>query len=82
MTIAFTRNETFRDDFTFRNSPAAIPLEALAKADPGELERVRASIDAGLASDRAGPYAARLQRAQGVRDLVEGRRKLSSILFA
>ena len=58
------------------NSPTAIPLEALAHADPEALPRLRASIDAGLESDRAGPYARRLQRAQGVRDLIEGRRKL------
>ena len=58
------------------NSPTAIPLAALVQADPEALDQLRASIDAGLQSDRAGPYARRLQRAQGVRDLVEGRRRL------
>jgi putative cardiolipin synthase len=58
------------------NSPAAIPLQALVRAEPEALGRLRASIDTGLQSERAGPYAQRLQRAQGVRDLIEGRRKL------
>ena len=58
------------------NSPTAIPLAALVEAQPQALERLRASIDAGLQSERAGPYAKRLQRAQGVRDLIEGRRRL------
>lgn len=58
------------------NSPTAIPLSALVQAGPDDLERVRASIDAGLKSDRAGPYAKKLQRAQGARDLIEGRRNL------
>ena len=58
------------------NSPTAIPLEALVHAGPEALQRLRSSIDAGLASDRAGPYARRLQSSQGVRDLIEGRRRL------
>lgn len=58
------------------NSPTAIPLSALVEVEPGQLDRLRASIDAGLKSDRAGPYAQKLQRAQGARDLIEGRRRL------
>jgi putative cardiolipin synthase len=58
------------------NSEAAIPLQALVEAGPQALEKLRGSIDSGLQADRAGPYARRLQSAQGVRALLEGRRPM------
>jgi putative cardiolipin synthase len=58
------------------NSPSAIPLEALAKAPAGALDRVRSSLDAGLGSERAGPYALRLEQSPGVRGLVERKRPM------
>jgi len=58
------------------NSRTAVPLAALVQAEPDALPRLRASIDAGLRSARARPYAQRLQRAPEVRDLLAGERPL------
>jgi len=58
------------------NSPTAIPLEALVHAGPDALERLRASIDAGLQSERATPYARRLASSREVRELLAGRRHM------
>jgi putative cardiolipin synthase len=58
------------------NSRSAIPLEALVRAPDGALERTRASLDAGLGSERAGPYAQRLRESPGVQDLVALKRPL------
>jgi len=58
------------------NSPSAIPLAALARAGAGDLERVRASLDAGLGSDRAGPYALCLKQSPQLRDLLAGKQPL------
>ena len=56
------------------NSPSAIPLVALVEARPGALDRARASLDAGLGSDRAGPFARRLRDSSQVQELLDGRR--------
>ncbi|WP_369980460.1 phospholipase D family protein [Xanthomonas bundabergensis] len=58
------------------NSRSAVPLGALVQAEPEALSRLRASIDAGLGSARAHPYAQRLRQAPSVRNLVEGERPL------
>ncbi|UYB53656.1 phospholipase D family protein [Xanthomonas sp. AM6] len=58
------------------NSRTAVPLGALVQAEPEALPRLRASIDAGLRSARAHPYAQRLRRAPSVRNLLEGERPL------
>lgn len=57
------------------NSASAIPLEALAQAEAGALERVRESLDAGLLSTRAGPYLERLGSSEQVRELLQGKRR-------
>ncbi|WP_028928075.1 phospholipase D family protein [Pseudoxanthomonas suwonensis] len=56
------------------NSVSAIPLAALAEAEPGALDRARRNLGAGLTSDRAGPYAKRLRGSPGVRELLQGKR--------
>ncbi|WP_218569449.1 phospholipase D family protein [Pseudomonas sp. Hp2] len=58
------------------NSRSAIPLAALAEASPDALDRLRAGIDAGMASPKARPYLQRLRQSPNVRDLVQGRRAL------
>ena len=58
------------------NSASAIPLSALVDPGTGALERVRASIDAGLASPRAAPYLQRLKDSPGVNDLMGGKARI------
>lgn len=58
------------------NSPSAIPLEALVHAKPAALARVRRRMDVEAPAERARPYVQRVQAAPGVRDLLEGRRRL------
>ena len=58
------------------NSEAAIPLEALVRAGPEALPRLRRSIDAGEASVRAAPYLQRLRESERVRALMEGGARL------
>jgi len=58
------------------NSATAIPLAALVDVEPDALERVRASIDAGLTSPRAAPYMQRLAQSPRVRDLMQGRARM------
>ncbi|KAF1688108.1 phospholipase D family protein [Pseudoxanthomonas broegbernensis] len=58
------------------NSASAIPLEAMVRAEPGALERLRDGIDAGLQSVRAAPYIGRLRQSPRVRDLLEGRARM------
>ena len=55
------------------NSASAIPLAALVDPAPDALDRVRASLDAGLGSDRAGPYLERLRASERVSELLQGR---------
>ena len=55
----------------FWNSASAIPLAALVEAAPDALDKVRASLDAGLESDRAGPYLERLRASDRVRELLQ-----------
>ena len=58
------------------NSPSAIPLDALVHARPGALARLRTELDADMLGKRAEPYRHRLQDALGVRDVLDGRRRL------
>src|SRR5690606_21244991 len=53
------------------NSASAIPLAALVDPAPDALDRVRASLDAGLGSDRAGPYLERLRASERVSELLQ-----------
>lgn len=59
---------------SYWNSASAIPLAALAEAEPGALDKVRESLGAGLESPRAGPYLERVRASERIRELLQGNR--------